>query len=82
VAGEGERGGGAAGEAHACKFADHACGTLAAVECAGGRGGGYKLRPLLLQPRRSDPGIRARAPPTTIVHEMIMVARYEVAGSR
>lgn len=58
-------------------------------------GGGYKLQPLLLQSRTAPPihrsaasrprGARAsrcerRRP--TIVYEMIMVARYEVAGSR
>jgi len=63
----------------------------------GGRrcGGGYKLHPLLLQPRIAPPILRsaasrprgARAPRCeqrrpTIVYEMIMVVRYEVAGSR
>lgn len=88
---------------HACKFADRpACSTLLALECEGRRrprgrgcGGGYKLHPLLLQPRTAPPILRsaasrprgARAPRCerwrpTIVYEMIMVARYEVAGLR
>lgn len=79
---------GLAGQRHACKFADHACGSWLPwnAEGKGRRWLQIASITLAVAPLRSPAPRHSRAPRCerrpAIVHEMIMVVRYEVAGSR
>lgn len=79
---------GLAGQRHACKFADHACGSWLPwnAEGKGRRWLQIASITLAVAPLRSPAPRHSRAPRCerrpAIVYEMIMVVRYEVAGSR